>query len=385
VTTSHYPNYHFSGGHDWLEWGAHVQWEESHFQSLTKKLESAKAYCQENKLPIHEININGVGGIMVSRMGGNRGGDHGEHYEYKISWGRITLGIACRSEAKGKRPNVYAQLKGRECLLLGALEGYGLARDLIALLGGKIVEEKLSRVDLSLDIAGLSTRELQEAIEQQRFITDANEVRPVVEILHDSKTGFTAGKRPMRLVVYDKLQELQSKSDCLYIQGMIDRRWNGNKPSAATRIEFQCCRSWLVDQGISSPADLFRLQGSLVEKLTGQWFRMTESNVDRENKNQSWAETSKIWQAIQSAFRQIYGQPAGPLLPIRRDKIDPIRIIKQGRGCLRNALLQMHCECRTYAQFIREAARLLEHAGTATQDSVKFMDEYQRMELEYMT
>jgi len=33
-----YPDYHFAGGHDWLEWGIHVQWGEERFRTLPQNL-----------------------------------------------------------------------------------------------------------------------------------------------------------------------------------------------------------------------------------------------------------------------------------------------------------------------------------------------------------
>jgi hypothetical protein len=188
----------------------------------------------------------------------------------------------------------------------------------------------------------------------------------------------------MRLVVYDKLFEVDRKCDELYRQGLIDRRWGGERPENATRIEYQCSRPWLVRQGVDSPEDLFRLQGSIVKKLTSEWFRLTDRAVDREHKNQGRAEVLPLWSAIQSAFARVYGEPAGPLVPIRREKITPVRLLKQGRGCLRNALLQMRRECKTYPEFIRELGDALRNLGAVTKDMVRFMNDYHRMELEFL-
>ena len=379
-----YPDYHFAGAYDWFEWGCHVQWEDERFQVLNKKLESAKSDCQEKKLPCQVVSFDGIV-LVVERTGGNRGGDRGEHYEYKVRYAGLTIGIAARNKPNDQRPNVYVRMTGRECLLLGAVEGYQMARQLIVGLGGKVVKEKLSRVDISLDIAGLDVVELQEAAERKQFITDAGSVRPVNDVLHDIKSGIVAGKRPMRLVIYDKLEELQDTCDELYRRGLIDRRWGGQQPENATRVEYQCSRAWLMNQGISSPDDLFRLVGSLVEKLTGQWFWMTEEPVDRKNKNQSRAVPLAVWRGIQEAFRKVYGKPAGPLVPVQRDKIEPMRLMKQARGCLRNALLQMRKECRDYREFAKKAAQLVYDAGIVSQDAVRFMDEYHRMELDHLT
>ena len=189
----------------------------------------------------------------------------------------------------------------------------------------------------------------------------------------------------MHLTVYDKVRQLIGRSvEADYIQALIERRWGNEEPRKATRVEFQCSRRWLLNNGVSSPMEFFGLQGALVEKLTGEWFWITTTPVDRKNKNQSRAETHPLWLSIQKAFRAIYGEPVGELKRIERDKILPIQLIKQGRGCLRSALLQMKRPCRNYAGFVAECGRAMERLGLAERDSVAFMDEYERRQMEYL-
>lgn len=114
----------------------------------------------------------------------------------------------------------------------------------------------------------------------------------------------------MRLSVYDKLMERIGKSEALYLQALVDRRWyGGHDLQSASRVEYQMHRRWLVEQGISTPDDFLRLRGSLSEKLTHDWFRLTKKHVDRRNKHQSRAATHPIWEGIQKAFATIFGQP----------------------------------------------------------------------------
>jgi hypothetical protein len=377
--------HHYAGGLDWFEWSSAIEWDRHDFEEFAKRLDRIKDYCQKNRKPFEWIDVTGVGPIRVARTGGNRGGDRGQHFDYKLRFQDYLVFLAARSNAEKKHPNLWVRLSGRDCLLHGASEAYACVEGFVEALGGKVVDEKLTRADFALDIANLEVGVLQEAVERRQFITRAASVDPKWDVLHERKTGFTAGKCPLHMTVYDKTQQLIGREDHLYVQAMIDRRWGGELPYVATRIEFQCSRPWLMQNGVSSPQDFFRLQGSIIEKLTGDWFRLTDRPVDRKHNNQSRADTLPAWAVIQEAFRRIYGRPEGELVPVRREKIQPSRLIKQARGCLRNALLQMGWKCRNYREFLHHAGTLLDLAGMTARDQVTFIEDFARMETEYRT
>ena len=289
--------------------------------------------------------------------------------------------MQCRRE----HPNLWVKLEGRTCLLWGAVESYAKVQEVITALGGRVVSEKISRVDLCVDIPGLDVRELQEAVERGQFITRANHVKPQWDLARDQKTGFIAGKAPLYLTVYDKAAQLMGRGGADYAQAMIDRRWSGEAPKTATRVEFQCGRRWLLEQGVSSAWDFFGLQGAIAEKLTQEWFRVTDQPVDRENRNQSRAKTLPLWVTVQAGFRRVFGEPEGELVPIQRDKIEPFRLIKQGRGCLRNALLQMGFKCETYGAFAEWCRWLLLRLAQRTGDYEAFIEDYKRRQTEHLS
>jgi hypothetical protein len=377
------PGCHVSGGFDWLAWAASVQWNPLSFSSTMAELEEAKLKCQEKKEEFQWMDLVGLGPIRVFRQGFNRGGDAGQHFEFKLSYKDVAIGLA-RLECGTKwRANLFACMRGRDCLLLGAREGYDIVREFIRRLAGEIQWEQAARADFSLDIARLDVVEIQEAAERGQFITAARNVAPWTNLVGHKKSGLSVGKRPLHLTVYDKLAQVLIKSDVLYRQAMQDRRWDGELPDKATRVEFQASRQWLLNQGVDSPDDLFRLAGAVVAKLTGEWFRLTAKPVDRENNNQGRAETLALWEQIQLGFARVFGEPNGQLIPIERERIHPERLIRQGRGCLANAMLQMGRRCETFDDFVFSAVEVLQRSVPTAEDAVKFIEDYRRRITEF--
>ena len=198
-------------------------------------------------------------------------------------------------------------------------------------------------------------------------------------------TGITAGKAPLLLNIYDKVFERMGKVDQLYLQALIDRRWHGTVPHTAARVEYQIRRTWLIDNGISSPEDFFCISGSLCEKLTHDWFRLTTEPVDRKNKHQSRAATHPLWIGVQEAFAELFGAPEGELVPIERDKVTPIQLARQGRGCLLNCLLQKGIEFRDYVEFVRKVEDLLLSMFPTRGERDSFLKEVERRKMEFET
>jgi hypothetical protein len=385
------PNCLISGGIDWFEWTGLIDFSTSaNFESIATEFLAVKEYCQNARCAYQEVHLPDFGPVRVSRLGLNRGGERGQHFEFSLRIAGVKIGLSPRSgEAlsigkKRQQANFYALQSGRDCLLFGALQGYQRTLELVKYLGGELAELKLSRADLCLDICNLAAQTLLELVKKGHFITLAREVRPYINYVTNDVTGFSAGIAPIRLSVYDKIMERMGKSDALYLQALVDRRWyGGHGLQSATRIEYQMHRRWLVEQGISTPDDFLRLRGSLCEKLTHEWFRLTEKHVDRRNKHQSRAAIHPIWKGIQQSFATIFGLPDGPLVRIRREKVMPMKLSKQGRGCLAKALLQMGMQFETYNEFAEMAKHLLLSIPASKAQAMDFMAQLERLRMEF--
>jgi hypothetical protein len=387
-----YPDYLVAGGIDWWEWSAYVNWaNKSLADTAFAAFELAKNSCQAERKSDVQIYLRDFGPIRVSRFGLNRGGKRGQHFEYRLYVDGMTIGISPRSilpdqiNRKQTSPNFCMIQTGRDCLLVGAKDGYEKGSALIDALFGEVSDRKLSRVDLCLDVCNLSVTEMVSLVRSQQFVSRASHVKVHDNLVSGMITGITAGKAPLLLNVYDKAMERLGKVDQLYLQALIDRRWHGSTPYPAARIEYQLRRPWLMENGVSSPEDFFRLSGSLCEKLTHDWFRLTTEPVDRKNKHQSRATTHPLWIGVQDAFADLFGQPQGELVPIDRDKVTPIQLARQGRGCLVNCLLQKGIEFKTYIDFVRKVADLLLSIFPSQSERDVFLKEVERRKMEFET
>lgn len=372
----------YSGGFDWFEWTMWVNWPESQFATVMHLFKAKKQECQDRRANDLWIEITGIGPMRIFRQGLNRGGARGQHFEFELSVDGITLGVAKRA-ATENMPNAFAQIRGRECLLLGAEQGLARIREVIDGLGGEIAYEKIGRADFCLDAAELPIDALQVAVELGSVITRAKGVFPNRDALDGIGTGFHAGKNPLRLNVYDKLAELLPKHDDLYLQAMKDRRWFGKLPKAATRIEFQVSRQWLLNHGVSSVRNLLEKQAAIIAYLVEEWFRITSEPVDRANQNHSRAETSPLWSSISEGFAWVFGRGQADLQPILRDKVAPLRCAKQARGCLRSYLLQCGIDIQSIRDFAVEGMRAILATFQTELEKQEFLANYQRMKTEF--
>lgn len=258
-----------------------------------------------------------------------------------------------------------------------------MAEALLTALGGRPIIKRVTRGDLCLDIANLDVTSLLALVKDGQFITRASSVLPKIDYLTDQETGFTAGKYPCYLTAYDKVDERMGKADSLYLAALIERRWGGSVPQAAARIEYQLNRPWLRNNGIDSPEDFLNHRGTLSEKLTSDWFRITATRVERRNKHQSRAGVHPLWAGIQEGFVAIFGPPQGLLEPLSRNHVRPIELARQGRGCLLSCLLQMRIEISSYQQFVAACSDLLFGLFPKDAERAKFLEMAAERTMEY--
>lgn len=387
-----YPTYQITGGIDWFEWWSLVHWEFSgRFELAIELFQEAKKSCQYLRTGFQEVHLPGFGPVKVRRVGFNRGGERGQHYDFSLKIPGVSIGLAPRDidpgikgrELKKASPNFVAKQTGRDCLLFGAVEGFEMASAFLEALGGRPIFKAISRGDLCLDVVNLNPQDLLALLRAQHFITIARSARPHVNLINQKESGFSAGQHPLYLTVYDKVLEQLGKTDGLYLQALIDRRWGGDIPKTATRIEFQMARNWFRDHGIDSPEDFLTHRGTLSEKLTHDWFRLTDIPVDRKGKHQSRAAVHPLWAGIQAGFSEIFGPSQGELTPLAREKVQPIALAQQGRGCLAACLLQMGVEFRTYGEFVRGCSEVLLGFFPRAEDRASFLKQLEKRRMEY--
>ena len=223
---------------------------------------------------------------------------------------------------------------GEICLYNGATLCLKDGRDFIESLGGIIRKEKLSRVDIALDMPGVGMDEFFAAFNEKRYISR------IKSHGFTESNGLTLkfGESPLLLRIYDKLAETKKCANSLKAFAMQDRRWGGKIPDKAIRVEFELRRDALKERGIDSVDDYFTKRADLVNYLVRGWFRFTTESVDRENKNQSRAEVLPLWKDVQTAFESWAGSPVGcSLEPLNLEAVDVSQCFKQALGVIKAA------------------------------------------------
>ncbi len=119
---------------------------------------------------------------------------------------------------------------------------------------------------------------------------------------------------------------------------MVDRRWGGVLPDAATQVEWQAGRERLDAHGLDGASQALAERPALAAKLTADgprpFLRLTVPVPDRENRHQDRAETLPLWGRVCQAAREWAGPDGEPLRRIRRLRIDGAKLYQTVRGCL---------------------------------------------------
>jgi len=346
-------NENWIGAEDWLEWVLYVQWTD--WDNLNDRLKRAKEDAAIEGAPPDWDAILFMGGMAtVDRMGVRIGGKKGPYFAYKLEYEELTVLIAERETPHKNFPSVIIWADGEACLSIGAREAYEKATRMIQALGGKIIRNRLSRVDICLDMPEVAIEPFDRAFLEERYIC-----RAVSKSRH-SGTGVTVsiGKSPLMCRIYDKKAEVELKANPHKNLCMRVYRWKCNTmPEAATRVEFELRRDALKERGIDTVEDYYAKRADLVAYLTYDWLRFTANPVDRKNKNQSKARMLPLWNQVRKAFKNFAGSPPGlPLEPLPKEKADVRNLLKQLLGVGQAAARFQGKEIRTVPEFLEYVA-----------------------------
>ncbi len=249
------------------------------------------------------------------------------HYPLGLSFRECTLAIQPEPSATGESFWSFTA-SGVPCLRYGAQNSLLFARSVLESLGCVIEAEKLSRVDLCLDLPGINPDVFVTAARERRYIMQSRTYR---EIESTSKTVIL-GKDPLSVSIYDRLAVVKRKPYHRELMDlMMHRRWNGIIPSHATRIEFRLRRDALKRFGIDKPYDYFKIRGDLVHHLCHKSFRFTEQTVDRRNTTR--ATILPLWHDVANGFAHWAGRTVGgPLRPLPKKPANVSHLIRQAYG-----------------------------------------------------
>ncbi|MBT3191018.1 MAG: hypothetical protein HN341_00530, partial [Verrucomicrobia bacterium] len=277
------PSSKWVAAEDWMDIAFYVDWHADKWEALTKRLDECKTYAAMKDAPEEVTGWFAKGTrIEVDPTGARSGkGKKGIYCAWKFTWAdALCFRIVNRSRIHETMPNVFVTVDGTACLTKNATDWYQDAKRLIEILGGVIRQDKLSRVDICLDMPHVPIDELVSCFDEGRYICRANAIG---KLESNGKTIYF-GESPIKARIYDKLREVQKKADPIKTLAMQLWRWRGSGfPDAATRVEFQIRREGLKTRGIDSVQDYLDRRASLVKYLTKEWLRLTLDHVDKEN------------------------------------------------------------------------------------------------------
>lgn len=235
------------------------------------------------------FDLSGIGAFIwnLSRTGN-------KFYPYIMRSEDVTLYLSGRKAGTGI-PNVMVQIGSISCQ--SDLEEK-LSKIIwwLESIAGKVVSEKVSRIDLAADI--------NEDIKRCDFDDlDLYIGRADKHDLHYSRkkfTGISVGNGDISLRIYDKTQEMKEKGNMEKLM-FFYHKWKLSLKQKVTRVEYQL-RGDAIKELFGSSAkklvDVKRGIPNVWNYLTTKWFRHVNTEVDRTNKNQAKNEISDIWKVV---------------------------------------------------------------------------------------
>lgn len=340
---------------DWWESSGVVEWHSPVAAPFFHRLHDHQRQAREWKssVPVEF----GRRSMLLRESGMGRGRQ--AHLEFVMECGPMMLAFSTREKASRKLANLYLKIPGEACLLWGAEQTRDEIISLLREHGGVLVDEWVRRIDLCLDLPGCDLREsLMPAFEAGQFLTSAKKWNLWDGV--DGKTGFTFGSRPgLLLNVYDKLREV-TRRDEAYRLAMMERRWGGVVPAAATRVEYQIGKAWLDQYGLRTAENVLVQLPDIVAKLVGKEPRhfvyFTNRVPDRDNRHQSRVEVHSIWGQIVEAMQQSAGEPRSKLRPIERASMS----LKGAWGMVLSGLTTAAARTGRYCASLDDAKQMLE-------------------------
>ena len=349
------------GGYDTLEILVYGQWEQERFAHLTEELDRVKQEAAEAEHG-SEGGLLEIAGdeVMVCPSGVKRG----LYCSWRFTWQGMDFALVNRCESDEQCYGIHLTIGSIACMEAGGEACWNDAKDFLAKLGFHVMGNKISRTDVCVDLMDVNTHDMVMDYLQFKFITRGRKFAIHGEN-HRLETFYRGSGKRIMLRVYDKLRELrESTQDLVKHKILLEKRWGGEIPKHATRVEFQLRREALKDFGVDSVEDLFEKAGEISVWLTHKWFRMTEEVPDRNHTDR--AETSRLWVKVQDYFAKTFGDfdPNEVQRHTRRVfTVDPEPLKRQITGCLTSVAACMGRLVRTPTELATFAMEVVFEGG----------------------
>lgn len=333
------------GGEDTADWGWLVEWSEAKFDEWREKLGRAQKASQAQDWEGAFVQIGCVKCLV--RPSGARVG--GLYYSWVVESCGYRLTIMDRRKPFGETPNVRVHVGALALLQTDVESIHASARCFVEFMGGTIQGEKLSRVDACLDLVDVPVGDFVQPFLCGQVVRRGRKFGVYGDGL--GLTGFHVGQGIVRLRVYDKVAECQDNA--VKWDAMVQMRYGGEVPEIASRVEFQLRRKALKEFGVETVADWIQKRAGILDYLTGQWFRLTEGQVDRENSQRCGP--SSLWQRVSEGFASWAGLAVVPAVRerLKRKLLDVGGLYRQSVGCLTTAAAMRGRSLVTFGDVVR--------------------------------
>ena len=294
----HDPSKSLASGLDKLVLALDVMWfSESFFQKLQKAKEQAIEEERDLPFKVHYFGErDNQDWECLVKPHGTAGYEWlliGKDFSMKIgNWMKPTT-----------RPSVMVEIHSETLWRMGPEKAVKAVRWIIVAAGGKIVKDKVSRVDLCADTlmpVELWTRDLEDYLVSRAGYTATHKQDRQLE-------GFSVGKGQVSLRVYDKLREIKRASKKTWFFDI----WDLEEPGEAfrvIRVEYQLRREALKECGIDQVPDLFAKLLKLWAYCTVSWARY----ADHPERHTTKRKDLPWWEVVKGAFSE--GQKVTPLI-----------------------------------------------------------------------
>ena len=350
-----------TGGEDWLSVNFHVDFEQ--FEKLAERLDAAQESAIKDLRGSDEIQVGDVRFIVAARGARQGRGEKSIFMRWRLTAenGLVIL-LMNRGKAHRTMPNVAARATSLLLMRLGFQRVWDLMKYCIEQLKGTIEQNKLSRVDPCVDLAGTPITAFVEPFSNHWVVSRSRAkanyaVGTFINHYLQGKqaTGFTIGKSPMMCRVYDKLVE--SQRDAVKLAVLMATRW-GCLPESASRVEFQIERTKLKQFGIDTVENWIERRGDVLDELTQNWLRLTAGPVDRKHADRT--PMHSVWEVTRLAFFAWCGDTSGrELIPLPKLEISSRRQTAMVVGILKGMFARVGKEIRDNDQFFREAEAVI--------------------------
>lgn len=365
-----------TGGEDTLVLSLGVNWGVG-FVGLVSRLLAWKEQAKESHGPV--VASLGDRLFLVRPSGSSSGGGHGVHYAFVLETAGYVLKIAGQAEPCKETPNVIVEVGSLELMTGGGVCGaWDQVKRIVEALGGVLVFDKVSRVDLCVDLPGVDVADFYNLIDGEQYACRARK-----QDFHKDgmrKTGVTLGAGGVVVCrIYDKVYEVtEAHPDPSKREVLEERRWGGPQDKAA-RVEFQLRRDALKTFGVDGVADYLRLRSGICEYLVDKWLRLLDEKPDRENNNTQRTAPHLVWLEVARAFHAWVGNAGSAVRRVSGLVYgDPVRLVKQAAGCLMAAVAEAKNGALISSRdFLQSAGKCMDFV-VATYGDLGFYDRYGR-------